>query len=207
MRHSVSSLDSVVLYRRWEPVRLMVNLSNVHQNINFTSDRVYFLNGTAFDFYSSDELEKQKGPADRWRIFPLPNELALRNATPWQPRSQQKSIEIPLPLETSTGLPFVDYVFIATRPNLTDRQDNLRRILTRDGITNYEWRQKWVRDTCYAPQNKDEVVRKLNLRPKHRSETIFHRVDSSLHCHSSSFSHAQIHTAMCNHHGAHRHLV
>ena len=162
--------------RRWEPVRLVLNLSDVHRNVNFTSDRVYFFNGTAFDFYSSDELEKQSGPANRWRIFPLPNDSALINATPWKPRSQQKSTPMLLPSTTPTGLPFVDYVFIATRPNLTDRQDNLRHILSRHAITNYEWRQKWVRDTCYAPQYREEVVRKLNLWPKHTSESIISRI-------------------------------
>jgi len=37
-------------------------------------------------------------------------------------------------------------------------------------IQNYEWRMKWIRDTCYNDENRDEVDRKLNLNTKKLSE-------------------------------------
>jgi hypothetical protein len=39
-------------------------------------------------------------------------------------------------------------------------------MFARDQIQNYEWRLKRTRATCNAPENKEEVYRKLNLQPE-----------------------------------------
>jgi hypothetical protein len=149
---------------------VLVNLSNIHQNILFTSDKVYFLNGIAYDLYSIDELNSHAGPNSQWKTFPLPNEQIPENIIPWMPnhhqRKEARSIDIFTPSETTTGLAFVDHIYITTTPNLTDRHANLERMFNRYQITNYEWRMKWVRDNCYGPENKEEVNMKLNLRKK-----------------------------------------
>jgi hypothetical protein len=148
----------------------VINLSSTHQNIIFTSNKVYFLNGVAYDFYSLDELNNHSGPSGQWKTFPLPNEQLPINIIPWTPkyhlRNETTSVYIPISLKTSTGLALVDHIYITSTPKLTDRQANLERMFTRYQITNYEWRMKWAQDTCYAPENQEEVSRKLNLRAK-----------------------------------------
>jgi len=152
-------------------VYVIVNLSSTHQNIVFTIDKVYFLNGVAYDFYSIDELDNHSGPGLQWKTFPLPNEQIPANITPWTPsrnhlRNETAPIYMPTLSTTTTGLAFVDHIYITSTPSLTDRQANLERIFVRYQITNYEWRMKWVRDTCYATENKEELYRKINLRAK-----------------------------------------
>ena len=151
-------------------VHVMVNLSSRHQNIIFTTDKVYFLNGVAYDFYSIDELDNRSTAAPQWRTFPLPNERLPTNVTPWMPKhnftKQTTSFHVSTPSKTNTGLAFVDRIYITSNPNLKDRHANLKRTFARYQITNYEWRMKWSRYTCNAPENRDEVLSKLNLRGK-----------------------------------------
>ena len=66
-------------------------------------------------------------------------------------------------LSTTTGLPFVDHIYIATHPRLTDRHENLKRILNKHKITDYEWRMRWTYAACRNASNKNEIYRKLNL--------------------------------------------
>jgi hypothetical protein len=127
----------------------------------FTSDRVYFLNGTVYDFYSIDELNNHAEAGLQWKIFPLPDEQLTPSITPWIPNHHRTT-----PSEISTGLAFVDHIYIASSPKLIDRQDNLKRLFARYQITNYEWRMKWTQDTCYAPENREEIYKKINLRKK-----------------------------------------
>ena len=136
----------------------------------FTSDKAYFLNGTVYDFYSIDELNNQAGAGFQWKIFPLPHETLPPSITPWVPNRRQQ-IETPLVGVTtasgiSTGLAFVDHIYITSSPKLIDRQQNLKNIFARYQIPNYEWRMKWSQDTCYAPENREEIYKKLNLRTK-----------------------------------------
>jgi hypothetical protein len=149
------------------PSYVVVDLSNIHKNILFTSNKVYHLNGVAYDFYSVDELQNRSEPRSQWKTFPLPNEHLPENIIPWMPNRHQRkeatSIEIFTPSETTTGLAFVDHIYIASAPNLTDRHANLKKSFAQYQITNYEWRMKWTRDICNAPDNKEEVYRKLNL--------------------------------------------
>ena len=162
------------------PSYVVVNLSNIHQNKLFTSDRIYFLNGYAFDLYSVDERNNRLGPGSQWKTFPLPKEPIPENVIPWTPNNnvQKKAISIHTLdyQETATGLAFVDQIYIATRPNLDDRHANLRKMMARHQITNYEWRMKWRRDTCFEPKNKEELYRKLNLRQKPigKNSSLFH---------------------------------
>lgn len=137
----------------------------------FTSDKVYFLNGTAYDFYSIDELNNHSGVGLQWKIFPLPNEKLTLSITPWIPNHHRRRIETSsvypsASTETSTGLAFVDHIYITSTSKLIDRQDNLKRMFARYQITNYEWRMKWTQDTCYAPENREEIYKKINLRTK-----------------------------------------
>jgi hypothetical protein len=146
----------------------VVNLSSIHTDITFTSDTIYFLDGVAYDFYSIDELHNHSGPGLQWRTFPLPNESLPLNITPWMPhhhaRTQTTSGHTSAPsVDTTTGLAFVDHIYITTATNLTDRRANLQRMFAQYQITNYEWRMKWKRDTCNAPENKEEVYKKVNL--------------------------------------------
>jgi hypothetical protein len=133
----------------------------------FTRDKVYFLNGTAYDFYSIGELNNHSEVSVQWKTFPLPNEHLPPNIIPWTPRNyaskQRISTSIPSRQQTSTGLAFVDHIYITSTPNLTDRQANLERMFAQYQITNYEWRLKWTRHTCNSPDNKDKVYKKLNL--------------------------------------------
>jgi hypothetical protein len=145
-----------------------------------TNEQVYFLNGVAYDFYSIDELDNRLGAGLQWKTFPLPNEEIPANIIPWTPDNHERnpttSVYITALPETATGLAFVDHIYIASTPNLTDRQANLEKLLARYEITNYEWRLKWTRDTCNAPENKEEVYRKINLKaenPLSRSRFIF----------------------------------
>jgi hypothetical protein len=137
----------------------------------FTSDAIYFLDGVAYDFYSIDELHSHSGVGLQWKTFSLPNEQLPANIIPWTPydhvQKKTTSIRMSTSSETSTGLAFVDHIYITTTKNLLDRQANLERMFARYKITNYEWRMKWTQDTCYnTPENKEEVYRKINLRMK-----------------------------------------
>jgi hypothetical protein len=140
----------------------------------FTSNKIYFLNGVAYDFYSIDELDNRSGPGLQWKTFPLPNEQIPANIPKWTPRNYRgnevTSIYMSASTETTTGLAFVDHIYITSAPNLTDRQANLEKMFSRYQITNYEWRLKWKRDTCNDPENKEEVNRKINLQLKSPSK-------------------------------------
>lgn len=129
-----------VVYLTQSSSYMIVNLSNKYQNIKFTENDVYFLNGTAYDFYSLDELDGRSHAGQQWKIFPLPNDHIPGN------------------------LAFVDHIYIATAAQLTDRHENLKRMFHRYQIKNYQWRMKWKQETCYAPENREEVKRKLNLK-------------------------------------------
>jgi hypothetical protein len=146
---------------------IVVNLSNIHKNITFTSDTIYFLDGVAYDFYSIDELYNHSGPGLQWRTFPLPNESVPLNITPWMPHHRARTQTTSDHSVTTTGLAFVDHIYITTATNLTDRQANLQRMFTQYQITNYEWRMKWKTDTCNTLENKEEVYRKTNMKAKH----------------------------------------
>jgi hypothetical protein len=141
----------------------------------FTNNKIYFLNGIAYDYYSIDELNSRSGSGSQWKTFPLPNEHLSSSMVLWTPhqhlRDEIRPDDIRAPSETTTGLAFVDQIYITSTPNLTDRHANLKRMFTQYQITNYEWRMKWVRDTCYSPENKKEVNRKLNLQEKIISKT------------------------------------
>jgi hypothetical protein len=136
-----------------------------------TSKSVYFLNGVAYDFYSIDELNNRSGPGLQWKIFPLPNEQISGGIPPWAPQSQGRnqatSIYISPSPQTSTGLSFVDHIYITGAPSLTDRRADLEKMFARYQITNYEWRMKWTLDTFNSPENKEEVYRKLNVMEKY----------------------------------------
>jgi hypothetical protein len=54
-----------------QPPHILVNLSNMHRNIMFTSKTVCFLHGVAYDFYSIDELNNRSRPGLQWKTFPL----------------------------------------------------------------------------------------------------------------------------------------
>jgi hypothetical protein len=142
-----------------------------------TNEQVYFLNGVAYDFYSINELDNSLGPGRQWKTFPLPNEQIPANIIPWTPDNHERnritSVDISIPPATTTGLAFVDHIYITSTPNLTDRQANLEKMFTRYQIINYEWRMKWAQDTCYASENKEEVYRKINLRTKTISKISF----------------------------------
>jgi hypothetical protein len=149
----------------------LVNLSSSHQNILFTSDKAYLLNGVAYDFYSIGELENRSEPHPQWKTFPLPNEHLPANITPWMPshheRNETKSINMPVLSETTTGLAFVDHIYIVTTPTLTDRHISIKKVLAQYQITNYELRMKWTFATCRALDNREEINRKLNLDINH----------------------------------------
>lgn len=116
----------------------------------FTSDQVYFINGTVYDYYSIDEFLNHSGPGSQWKIFPLPNEDSLISPT--------------TSVENTTGLAYVDHIYVTSTSKLADRRANLERMFTRYQIRNYEWRMKWTQDNCQAPENRNEVFQKMNLR-------------------------------------------
>ena len=170
-RHVNYSISSHLLYLvvlSLLPTYVVVNLDNVHQNIKFTSDKIYFVNSLAYDFYSLDEIDGRSKPGQQWKTFPLPNEHIPANITPWFPEKLKRdntTSDYSYPAsQSTTGLAFVDHIYITTTAILTDRQANLKKIFTHHQITNYEWRMKWTRETCNAPENKAEVFEKLNLK-------------------------------------------
>ena len=126
----------------------------------FTSDHVYFANGTAYDFYSIDEFLNHSGPGSQWKIFPLPNE----GLSPDHGRTEDPSVYGNTSVEMTTGLAYVDHIYITSTPKLTDRHANLERMFARYQIKNYEWRMKWTHDNCQASENREEVFQKMNLR-------------------------------------------
>ncbi len=126
---------------------------------------MFFRNGVAYDFYSTDELSGQSGPGHQWLKFPLPNEQVRSNITPWIPSRATQRFTTPLQFFSPplSGLAFVHRIYIITAIKHTDRHANLQRIFAQYQITNFEWRTKWTYETCNAPTNKVEVYRKMNL--------------------------------------------
>ena len=163
-------LYSASLYLSYPSYYILVNLSSLYQNIIFTSDTAYLLNGVAYDYYSINELNDDSRPGSQWEIFPLPKEHLPPDITPWTPhqhlQDNNRSAGIPASSETTTGLAFVDHIYIVTSPTLTDRHANLKKILARYQITNYEWRTKWTYASCGALNNREEINRKMNLDSK-----------------------------------------
>lgn len=147
--------------------RIVVNFSRRHQNIVLTPEEIYFVNGVAYDFYSIDEIKEQARPGLQWRTFPLSHEDIFANLTIWtsyhRQRKKNMSIDIATHSETDTGLSFVDHIYIAGSPNLTDRRATLTKMMTQYHMTNFEWREKWSPSTCYSAKNREEIFRKLNL--------------------------------------------
>jgi hypothetical protein len=183
----ISSFFGYILYSVYlfvPPVYVTINLSSIHQNVMFTSEKVYFLNGTAYDFYSIDELNNYSGAGLQWKIFPLPNEPLSSSITPWTPNHHRQietsSVYLSTPSETSTGLAFVDHIYITSTPKLIDRQANLERMFARYQITNYEWRMKWTQDNCYALENREEIYRKINLQTKSISTSSYSIIIQSI---------------------------
>ncbi|CAF0854350.1 unnamed protein product [Adineta steineri] len=161
---------SVKLYISLPSQNIIVNLNDIHKNITFTKDEVYFLNGTAYDFYSIDELYNHSEANIQWKTFPLPDEHLPPNIHPWIPRNHpiNKLISISsisTSQQTNTGLAFVDHIYITSAPDLKDRQANIERMFSRYQITNFEWRMQWARNTCNLHENKEELYRKINLKP------------------------------------------
>jgi len=130
---------------------VVVTLNDAHKNISFTTQDICLLNGTAYDFYSLNELGHNSRIGQQWRIFPLPNETILH-----------VNFSYPLP-RSQTGLAFVDRIYIVTTAKLTDRHENLRRLFDRYHIRNYEWRMKWTRKNCSILENQMKLSKYLNL--------------------------------------------
>lgn len=124
------------------------------------------MNGIAHDFYSDNEHNNQIGAGPQWLSFPLPSERYQLNNTPWTPPNMLPEFSAPLNVIStrSSGLVFVDKIFVMTTVNLTDRHAVLQRTFSEYHITNVEWRSKWTHDTCNSPLNKAEVYAKLNLK-------------------------------------------
>lgn len=144
---SISIVLSLI-YLINSPDYVIVTFNDKYQNIKITSDDVYQFNGIAYDFYSFNE---SKGIGEQWKTFPLDDVFGKT-------------------LQSTTGLVLVDRIYVTTAKQLTDRQENLRRMFDRYQIQNYEWRMKWIRDACYNDENRDGVDRKLNLNTKKLSE-------------------------------------
>ncbi|CAF3057642.1 unnamed protein product [Rotaria socialis] len=163
---------TIIIYVTRPLPYFLVNLNSLHQNIVFTSNDIYFVNGVAYDFYSIGELDSRSKPGLQWKKFPLPNEHIPANIIPWTPhghkRTEKVSINFSNHSETSTtGLAFVDHIYIAGSRNLTDRRANIKRMMTQHQINDYEWRTKWSPDNCYASENREEIYRKINLKKKY----------------------------------------
>lgn len=155
----------------FSPPYVLVNLGTKYRNIMFTSKTIYFLDGVAYDYYSIDELDNRPEPGVQWKTFTLPNEQMPANLTPWTPppkrgRKPIPPFGMPPPSSTTTGLAYVDHIYITTASHLTDRQANIDKMFARYQIKNYEWRTKWEKNTCYNAENRQEVFKKLNLRSK-----------------------------------------
>ena len=158
--------------------RLVVNLNNAHRNILFNRDSIYFLNGCAYDFYSIDELNNRSEPSLQWKTFPLPHEdNSTKNSTPWVPHDhldkKTTTVYVEIHQKVASGLAFVDRIYITTRSALIDRQNNLKRMMARYQITNYEWRMKWKRDNCYRGERNEEFNRKFNFLEITRSKNNY----------------------------------
>jgi len=158
---------SVYFYTASSSDYVAVNLSSSYRNIKFTSDTIYFLNGVAYDFYSIDEVNSHSGARSQWKTFPFPNEYLPVNITPWLPprhlRNESKSVNMINSSVTTTGLAFVDRIYIVTHSRLTDRHANLKRMLDQYKITNCKWRMKWTYAKCRSSNKRKEIYRKLNL--------------------------------------------
>ncbi|CAF1541384.1 unnamed protein product [Adineta ricciae] len=103
------------------------------------------------------EIKSDSGPRSQWKTFSFPGEFLPINVTPWTPsivrRKENKSVVMTSPLSTTTGLEFVDHIYIVTHPRLTDRHENLKRILNKHKITDYEWRMRWTYAACRNASN------------------------------------------------------
>lgn len=154
---------------------ISVQLSDTHRNVKFTSEDVYFLNGVAYDFYSLEEFNDSSRAGLKWKTFPLPNEQIPESINPWTPDNlpaSQTRLDYAYPSsQSATGLAFVDHIYIITTAKLTDRHANLRRMLERYQIQNYEWRMKWNRENCSSPLLIKRLRKKLNLVGPHRLST------------------------------------
>ena len=65
-------------------------------------------------------------------------------------------------------LPFVNVIYVIARPNLTERHDNLKKALLRQGISieSIQWRMKWTHKTCNSNSSHSYVYERLNLKDK-----------------------------------------
>lgn len=162
---------------------MIVYLRNNRTSIRVTRDSVYFFNGVAYDFYSINELHNRTGVRLQWKTFPLPDEQLASLVPPWTPY-REVSIAVSLSPPTSTGLAFLEHIYIATAPDLKDRQANIERMFAQIGVTSFEWRTKWSRESCNSPENEEEVRRKLNLRSQSISKAVA-RSSLNIECHLS----------------------
>jgi len=157
-----------LVYRLLQPTHVYINLDKNYSNIKFTITDVFQLNGVAYDFYSLNEIEHNSSIGSQWKIFPLPGESIPATITPWLPDILSKNIvdfddKYPA-MKSTSGLAFVDRIYVVTAAKLADRQANLKRIFDRYQLRDYEWRTKWTRNHCKTFEYKQEIDTKLNLR-------------------------------------------
>jgi hypothetical protein len=99
--------------------------------------------------------------------FPLPGEK--NDVDAWTPASQSnKTFPFFQSPPTTSGLAYINKIYVLSDPSLSDRIQNIQRTFIRHNlpINSIDWRLgKWNRKTCNAKENQEEVYRLLNLQP------------------------------------------
>jgi hypothetical protein len=135
-------------------------------SLYFQNYPIIYTNGIAYDRYSIRELG-QLGPSPQWLTFPLPDEI--NKVESWMPKEySNRTFPFYQSPSTKSGLAYIDKIYVLSDPSLSDRIENVKRMLTRHNIPidSIDWWRlgKWNRKTCNAEENQVEIHRILNLR-------------------------------------------
>ncbi|UJR08076.1 hypothetical protein I4U23_012353 [Adineta vaga] len=137
-------------------------------HVYFPKNKVFHVNGVAYDFYSIWELGKSE-PGQQWLTFPLPGEINNKNIPPpWHPICSSVNLPIHISPLTKTRIAFLEQVYVISDEGFVDRHEHLKKVFHRQAIpdSSIHWVWKWNRTTCNAKNNFDEVYRKkLNMKP------------------------------------------
>lgn len=167
-----------LVYLSCQPAYVYIHFGEKYPNMRFTDLDVFQLNGVAYDFYSVNELRNGSKIGLQWKSFPLPDEHIPAYITPWTPYIRLKNTmnsDYKYPsMQSTTGLAFVDRIYIVTTAKLKDRQANLRKMFKQYDLHDYEWRMKWTRNHCTTLEYKSEIDTKLNLRGDFLCKSVVH---------------------------------
>ncbi|CAF1374040.1 unnamed protein product [Adineta ricciae] len=130
--------------------------------VNYPTDAITHMNGTAYDYYSIQEFFEHK-PRQEWLSFPLPDEYS---ANVWLPNKRDKTtFNVVKSPSTLSGLAYVKQIYVMTDQSLSDRHAHIKNTFRQQNIPieSIQWQWKWNHTECNSNKNKKEVFENLNL--------------------------------------------